>query len=200
MANMWSQSSRKNRNTCHKDLQTIFDVVLQRHDCSWIFGRRGEELQNQLYADGRSKLKYPESMHNASPLSKAADIIPVVPGVGRIVGNKKSELKYFYTFAGIVKATMIELYEEGKIKWLLRWGGDWDSDQNFDDQNFNDLYHWEVISPQEYFAKSGLEPQMEATMPVEVEIGTIEGDELDGSEISNGRGSRRVDTNERMDW
>jgi hypothetical protein len=26
----------------------------------------------------------------------------------------------------------------------LRWGGDWDSDKDFSDQNFDDLVHWEL--------------------------------------------------------
>jgi len=43
-------------------------------------------------------------------------------------------------------ATAERLYNEGKITHKLRWGGDWDSDKVFDDQNFDDLPHFELVS------------------------------------------------------
>lgn len=155
--NFWSRSSATNLKTCNATIQTIFNVVLQRHDCACIHGRRGETLQNGLFDSGVSKKRYPDSKHNSSPLSEAGDFIPVVPGVGRIVGRERKELKYFYVFSGIVKATMLDLYEEGKIKSLLRWGGDWDQDGDMDDQNFNDLYHWETVDAESYLEKMKLE-------------------------------------------
>jgi peptidoglycan L-alanyl-D-glutamate endopeptidase CwlK len=37
------------------------------------------------------------------------------------------------------------LLVEGKISHAIRWGGDWDSDDIFDDQNFDDLPHFELV-------------------------------------------------------
>lgn len=155
MPNVWSKKSHGKLITCHKDIQTIFNVVLRRHDCTVIWGRRGEDKQNELFDEGTSQKRYPDSKHNTSPLSEAIDIVPVVWGLGTLMGNDVDELKYFYIFAGIVKSTMLELYEKGQIKALLRWGGDWDNDLNLDDQTFNDLYHWERVDAQKYLAASG---------------------------------------------
>ena len=47
--------------------------------------------------------------------------------------------KRFYHFAGYVKGVADSL----GIK--ICWGGDWDKDNDFDDQTFNDLVHFELI-------------------------------------------------------
>lgn len=193
--NYWSRSSANNLKTCNVTIQTIFNVVLQRHDCACIHGRRGEVLQNQLFDSKVSKKRFPDSKHNTSPLSEAGDFIPVVPNVGRIVGNKKKDLKYFYVFAGIVKATMLNLYEEGKIKSLLRWGGDWDQDGDMDDQNFNDLYHWETVDAVAHLTK----------MKLEVEVhNEAHGRRVDAmvamGSTNHDKETPYVDKNERYDW
>ena len=46
----------------------------------------------------------------------------------------------FFYFAGVVKGVA----EEMGIK--IRWGGDWDGDNDFDDQTFDDLVHFELVS------------------------------------------------------
>lgn len=38
-----------------------------------------------------------------------------------------------------------KLKEEGKMSHSVRYGGDWDSDKDIDDQNFRDLVHFELI-------------------------------------------------------
>ena len=37
-----------------------------------------------------------------------------------------------------------KLLEEGKITHKLRFGGDWDADTYTDDQNWDDLVHFEL--------------------------------------------------------
>jgi peptidoglycan L-alanyl-D-glutamate endopeptidase CwlK len=37
------------------------------------------------------------------------------------------------------------LYKKGMIEHHIRWGGDWDGDQDFRDQTFDDLAHFELI-------------------------------------------------------
>ena len=39
-----------------------------------------------------------------------------------------------------------QLYEEGKIKHRLRWGGDWDRDGDLTDNILFDGPHFEIIS------------------------------------------------------
>ena len=52
----------------------------------------------------------------------------------------------FYLFAGfvlgIVEAINANPHLNDKIK--IRWGGDWDSDYDLNDQTFNDLVHFEI--------------------------------------------------------
>ena len=48
-------------------------------------------------------------------------------------------LNSFYYFGGIVRGIALEM----GIR--IRWGGDWDGDHTLNDQNFNDLLHFEVI-------------------------------------------------------
>ncbi len=47
--------------------------------------------------------------------------------------------KRFYYLAGIVKGVASQM----GIK--VRWGGDWDSDNDLNDQSFMDLGHFEIV-------------------------------------------------------
>ncbi len=105
-------------------------------------GSRTQETQMEYYAQGKSKLDGINklSKHQVSedqPLSMAVDIAPY-----KIDWNDKNR---FYFLAGIIKAVAAKLLEEGKITHAIRWGGDWDSDNNFKDQSFFDLPHFELI-------------------------------------------------------
>lgn len=55
----------------------------------------------------------------------------------------------FYYFAGRILQIADQCYREGKTKELLRWGGDWDKDHDFTDQNFDDLPHFETYTPKQ---------------------------------------------------
>ena len=46
----------------------------------------------------------------------------------------------FYTFAGYVKG------KASQLGIMIRWGGDWDGDNDVNDQAFNDLAHFELLS------------------------------------------------------
>jgi len=140
----WGPRSRVVYATLHPELQLLCDTVLQYHDCSLIWGSRDEEEQNDLYERKLTRLKYPFSRHNKVP-SSAVDKVPYVRPYGAIMGNRPEDLKYFYRFAGVVLAIAYMLYMNREMKYRIRWGGDWDSDYDLDDQTFNDLYHYELI-------------------------------------------------------
>lgn len=125
----FSSASLKELNSCHPDLQRLFLEVVKTYDCTVLCGYRNELDQNTAYKTGKSKLKYPDSYHNEIP-SRAADVVPYPIDWNNI--------KAFYHFAGFVRATAIQMGIE------LRWGGDWDSDFDLDDQKFNDLPHFEL--------------------------------------------------------
>ena len=45
----------------------------------------------------------------------------------------------------MVIAISKELLKNGEIYHNVRWGGDWNMDNNFKDQKFNDLPHFELV-------------------------------------------------------
>lgn len=127
----FGKTSRTRLDTCHPDLQRLFGDVVQIFDCTILHGRRGEEEQNRLYMEGRTKVHFPNSKHNRLP-SMAVDAAPWP------VPDWQDE-KAFYFFAGVVKGIA------RSMGITIRWGGDWDSDNDLNDQTFNDLLHFELI-------------------------------------------------------
>ena len=125
----YSQKSLKQLYSCHPQLQLLFFEVIKHYDCTILEGHRSEERQNELYRTGYSKTEYPGSKHNTTP-SMAVDVAPYP-----IDWNDE---KRFYHFAGFVIATAKQLNLD------IRWGGDWDSDNDLDDQTFMDLVHFEL--------------------------------------------------------
>ena len=71
----FGRKSRERLATCDEDLQDLFNEVIKYVDCSVIEGHRSKERQNKLYEEGKTKVRYPNGRHNASP-SRAADVVP----------------------------------------------------------------------------------------------------------------------------
>ncbi|WP_018694422.1 M15 family metallopeptidase [Algicola sagamiensis] len=132
----FSIRSQERLNTCHPDLQLVFEEVVKVFDCSILCGHRDEQDQNQVFLEGKSQLKFPKSKHNTLP-SMAVDVVPYPI-------DWKNKQRFYY-FAGTVMGIAQHLYESGKITHLIRWGGDWDRDTKTDDQTFMDLPHFELI-------------------------------------------------------
>ncbi len=137
--NRWSIISKARLATCHEDLVTLAQQVMIIHDCSVICGHRGRKAQNKAHEEGHSKLTWPRSKHNKWP-SQAIDLGPYLPREN--VLYDREQVLYF---AGIVKATAFMLRKEGKMKYRIRWGGDWDRDNNFKEHSFFDGVHFELI-------------------------------------------------------
>lgn len=126
----FSQKSRERLGTCHSDLQGLFIAVAETYDCTVIEGHRSNERQDSLFAEGKSKLRGGQSTHNSRP-SMGVDVAPYP------IDWKDS--RRFYHFAGFVEGVA------SGLGLKIRWGGDWDSDKDFNDQNFNDLVHFELL-------------------------------------------------------
>ncbi|MEE9223065.1 MAG: hypothetical protein V3V40_06370 [Nitrosomonadaceae bacterium] len=78
----YGQSSRKNINSCHDNLQIIlFELARDGWNITVVDGYRDEERQTEVYNSGSSGAEWPDSDHNVSP-SNAVDIAPYIPGVG----------------------------------------------------------------------------------------------------------------------
>lgn len=130
----FGKNSTKRLSECHPDLQLLFHEVIRHWNCAVLTGRRGEQEQNQTFREGRSKLKYPHSTHNKKP-SRGADVIPWFPKPPHIRWNDREA---FYCFGGFV------LGIAAKMGIKIRWGGDWDRDEELHDQTFFDLPHFEL--------------------------------------------------------
>ena len=128
----YSKRSRERLATCDPRLQEIMNELIKIMDVSIVCGHRTKKEQDEAYAKGNSKIQYPNSNHNALP-SDAVDVAPYING-----GIPWNKAKYFYLMAGAIKA----IAQEKCIN--IRWGGDWDRDGDLDDQEFNDLVHFEL--------------------------------------------------------
>ena len=125
----FSANSLSKLATCDERLQQIMKVVIEHWDCTIVEGSRPQEVQDEHYRTGRSKVQYPHSKHNSSP-SAAIDVAPYP-----IDWNDVARFRYFAGFVMGV-ATMHGV--------KLIWGGDWDSDRSCKDQTFHDLPHFEL--------------------------------------------------------
>jgi len=129
----FSKKSKGILSTCDGKLVQVMEMAILVVDFSVLCGLRGEEEQNYLYRMGFSKVPYPNSRHNAIPpkKSEAIDIAPYP--------LDWSDTEKFYYVAGVVMGIA------GFLGVKLRWGGDWDMDQDLHDQSFMDLGHFELV-------------------------------------------------------
>jgi peptidoglycan LD-endopeptidase CwlK len=116
--------------SCHPDLKRLAYAVAAREAVEFICGHRDESEQNQAFKAGKSKLRWPNSMHNRSP-SHAIDLVP------KPIDWK--DLGRFEKLSAVVK----EEAEALGIK--VRWGADWNSNGRSDDERFLDYPHWELV-------------------------------------------------------
>ena len=126
----YGRRSTERLKTAHPDLQEVFNEAIKYMDITILEGHRDEDKQNRYFAEGKSKVKFPNGKHNRVP-SEAIDAAPYP------INWKDREA--FYFMAGLLMGIGIQ---KGIF---LRWGGDWDRDGNFKDNEFDDLSHIEMI-------------------------------------------------------
>jgi peptidoglycan L-alanyl-D-glutamate endopeptidase CwlK len=127
--------------TCHPDIVKIIRTVVRGHDLKVIYGHRTEQEQRALYAQGRTEpgkivthKDWPNSKHNTSP-SIAIDILPYP-----FKERDWKALSRFYYLAGHMKMTAF-LFDIPLI-----WGGDWNNNNDFEDEQFRDFMHFELAN------------------------------------------------------
>lgn len=118
----FSEKSKARLSTCCQELQDVFNAVIREVDCTVICGHRGEKEQNEAFANGFSKLKWPDGQHNKMP-SLAVDVCPYP--------IDWKDVKRFEAFAEVVKCKAAEL------GIAIEWGGDWTG-------GFIDHPHWQI--------------------------------------------------------
>lgn len=132
----FSKKSLRHLDQLDARMQEILREAIKHVDFSIISSHRDQAEQNRLVSIGVSKTPWPESRHNASP-AQAVDLAPYFDAKPHIDWNDKEGFIYL---AGIVKG----------IAWTqntpLRWGGDWDNDNDQRDENFRDLGHFELVT------------------------------------------------------
>lgn len=138
-------SSNKKLNTCHQDIQMIVRtaIALSVIDFGIAEGERSVEKQQLYFKAGKSKVDgiNIKGKHNYSP-SLAFDIYIFLNG------KASWDFNHLCYVAGVLTTVSQQLYEQGKISHLLRWGGNWDKDGEIvSDQSFDDLPHFELYQP-----------------------------------------------------
>ncbi len=123
--------SQANLDTCDHRLRMVFREVVKHFDCSVTCGRRGKAEQEAAFDEGKSKARWGESPHNRVP-SMGIDAYPYPINFG--------DRDRFHLFAGFVLGVAKGMGVD------LRWGGDWDQDTQVNDNDFDDLAHFEIAN------------------------------------------------------
>ena len=106
-------------------LVNVLNELIKIMDVTIIEGLRSKERQAELLEKGATKVKYSRHMEG-----KAVDLAPYP------IDWKDRER--FHYMGGMVRGI-------GKqMNVNIRWGGDWDSDGEIADNNFDDLVHVEI--------------------------------------------------------
>ena len=126
----FSRVSRQNLDTSHGDLHRLLSVAIRHFDFSVICGFRGEAAQHEAFLAGRSKVDWPDSKHNRLP-SHAVDIVP-----WPVDWSNTKKMIYLAGFVmGIAKMLDVR----------IRWGGDWNMDYDPANEQFMDIWHFELL-------------------------------------------------------
>lgn len=125
----FSSKSQERLNTCHPDLQRLFNEVIKHWDCSILCGHRNKLDQDEAHRAGFSQVSFPNSKHNSLP-SNAVDVMP-----WPVDWNDRDRL---YMFIGFVRGVAAQM----GIK--IRSGADWNGNMEVKDESFRDLPHWEI--------------------------------------------------------
>ena len=110
----------------------LLNEVCVYFDITVIEGKRSQERQNQLVAEGKSKTKFGKHVEG-----RAVDIAPYP-----IDWNARDDFHYL---GGWVLAIA------NKLGYKIRWGGDWNASSKFKgqrttkDNSFDDLVHFELL-------------------------------------------------------
>ena len=133
-------SSRGQLDTCRSEIIETLEIVVIEYDIKVLEGVRSWARQAQLLEEGRTKVGPGKSKHNPPQLPDGtedpewlSDAVDVVPHPI----DWKDARRFIYMAGLIIGVGRTLGYE-------FRWGGNWDEDQIIlDDQNFDDLPHFE---------------------------------------------------------
>lgn len=129
----------------HPSLIKICYQLIKLHDFKVNETYRDAKAQEAAFKIGATKLHFPHGKHNQLP-SIAMDLFPFVGGL--FIGfPDKADSKEIYLqkcaqwayFGGLALGTAASLGIP------IRWGHDWNTDNNLFDQSFVDAPHFELL-------------------------------------------------------
>lgn len=126
----FSNKSLERLDTCDVRLQEIMKEAIKYIDFTILEGHRGKAAQDEAYANKKSTLKWPNSLHNSYP-SRAVDIAPYPVDW--------NDTAAFARLAGYIQ----RIADEKGYK--IRWGGDWNNNFRTRDERFIDMPHIELV-------------------------------------------------------
>jgi len=129
MTSTLSEISEQRLSTCAPQLQLLVRTVALYCPIVVLVGHRTQQEQDEAYRAHRSKLQWPDSLHNKNP-AMAVDIAPSPYQPENI-----TRLEYFGGFVLGVAA---------QLKLPIRWGGCWAQDHLATPNHFQDLFHFEI--------------------------------------------------------
>ena len=135
----YGQSSKSRLLTCHPDIQKVFNEAIKYVDISIIEGKRSIKRQKELVRTGMSQTLESKHLEQEDGYSHAVD--------AALYKIDWADRDRFVYLGGFIIALADYMYEKGEIKHKLKWGGDWDSDQNIKEHLFFDGPHFEIYRP-----------------------------------------------------
>lgn len=122
----FGKRSRERLQGVDAKLVNVLNELIKLMDVTIIEGKRSQERQDELVAQGKSKTKFGKHVQG-----KAVDLAPYPIDWDNRDG--------FHYMGGMIRGIAHRL----GVK--VRWGGDWDSDGDVKDNSFDDLVHVELI-------------------------------------------------------
>lgn len=120
--------------TCHKDLQALVMAVAAEEEVLVVCGARTKEEQAELLKKKLTKTL--DSKHCKTP-SEAVDLMPLP--------LDWTDYPRIIKFGEKVMEIAKKLYDEGRIKSKIRWGGDFNMNGDWKDEKFRDFVHFEIV-------------------------------------------------------
>lgn len=136
----FSRTSEIRLSTCDERLQLILEDAIVIVDFTVIEGHRDRITQDKAFAEGKSKLQWPNGKHNRYP-SRAVDIAPVYYDAGMKIDW--NDLIAFGRLMGVVQACAHR--RKIRLRFGLDWDGDFRSVNRDPTESFLDAPHIELL-------------------------------------------------------
>jgi len=124
MYKLGKRSQERLRGVNSQLVNILFELV-KIMDITVLEGVRTQERQDKLVAEGKSKTKFSKHI-----TGQAVDLAPYP--------IDWEDRDRFHYMGGMVRGIAQQM------GYKIRWGGDWDSDGETKDNNFDDLVHIEL--------------------------------------------------------